>query len=116
MLAISDIAAPVDLSNFVLDIHRDLSVAPRKRKPGPPERIDGMTVGLVSLSPDGPRYHTGEVHPDGDEILCLISRRAQVVREPPGDTTELRAGQACIVRKGEWHRVVALEPGILIYI
>ena len=61
----------VDVSRFSFDIHRDLSVSIRTRKPGPPERIDGMTVGIVTMAHDAP--HGGEVHPDGDEILYLIS-------------------------------------------
>ncbi len=49
---------PVDVSQCSLDIHRDLSIEPRKRKPGPPERIDGMTVGIFTLTEDAP--HDGE--------------------------------------------------------
>jgi len=58
---------PLDVSRFVLDIRRDRTVATRARKPGPPERIDGMTVGIVHVTGDSP--HGGEMHPDGDEIL-----------------------------------------------
>ena len=62
----------VDVTRFALDLRRDLSVTPRAPKPGPPERIDGMTIGFV--------------------------------------------GDACIVRKGEWHRVLMVEPAQLIHI
>jgi hypothetical protein len=57
---------PVDVKRFALDVHRDLSVSPRERTPGPPVRMDGMTVGFVSVMGDTP--HNGEVHPDDDEI------------------------------------------------
>ena len=47
----------IDPDTHILDIHRDLSVAARARKPGPPERIEGMSVGIVTvegaLSPRG---------------------------------------------------------------
>jgi hypothetical protein len=62
---------PVDVTRFSLDLHRDLSVSLRARKPGPPERIDGATIGFVSVTGDPP--HDGEVHPDGDEILVDFS-------------------------------------------
>src|SRR5262245_29861536 len=42
------------------------------RKPGPPERIDGMTVGVVTITDDGPPPQRGEVHSDGDEILYVM--------------------------------------------
>jgi len=63
----------VDASRHALDIHRDLSVSATLRKPGPPERIDGMTVGVVTLTSDALPPHKGEVHPEGDEILYFIA-------------------------------------------
>ena len=106
---------PVDVSRNVFDIHRDLSVSVRPQRPGPPERIDGMTVGIVSMSSDAP--HAGEIHPDGDEILYVIAGRVTVTGESAPDTPlELGAGEACIVTKGEWHRVHLLEPTQLIHI
>jgi hypothetical protein len=35
-----DQIVPIDVTRFVLDLHRDFSVTPRATKPGPPERID----------------------------------------------------------------------------
>jgi quercetin dioxygenase-like cupin family protein len=106
---------PVDVSRFALDIYRDLSISPRARKQGPPERIDGMTVGFVSVTGDPP--HNGEVHPDGDEILYVISGRLRVIGESdPGAAIELGPGDACIVRRGEWHQVMTLQPSQLLHI
>ena len=68
---------PVDVARFSLDLHRDLSVSLRARKPGPPERIDGATIGFVSVIGDAP--HGVEVHPDGDEILYVISGKLRVI-------------------------------------
>ena len=104
----------VDVSRFVFDIRKDLSVTPRERKWGPPERIDGMTVGIVTVTSDAP--HRGEVHPDGDEILYVISGRLRVTGESaPQETFELGPGEACIVRKGEWHLVSLVERGELLH-
>jgi mannose-6-phosphate isomerase-like protein (cupin superfamily) len=98
----------VDVSRFLLDIHRDLSVTPRERKPGPPERIDGTTLGIQTVTEDAP--HGGEIHPDGDEILYVISGRVRVIGESAPDApVELGPGDACIVARGEWHRVQIVE-------
>ena len=106
---------PVDVTRFVLDLRPDFSVAPRATKPGPPQRIDGMTIGFVAVTSDAP--HKGEVHPDGDEILYVVSGRLRVVGESePSRVIELGSGDACIVRKGEWHNVTMVEPAMLIHI
>jgi quercetin dioxygenase-like cupin family protein len=105
---------PVNVSAEVFDIRRDLSVSTRARKPGPPERIDGMTMGIVSMSGDAP--HGGEVHPDGDEILYVLSGRLRVTGESDAEAVELGPGDACIVAKGEWHRVAVLEPAQFVHI
>ncbi|MEW6737665.1 MAG: cupin domain-containing protein [Acidobacteriota bacterium] len=106
---------PVDVSRYSFDIGRDLSVSTRARKPGLPERIDGITIGIVTITHDAP--HGGEVHPDGDEILYIISGKLRVTGESEPDAAiELGPGDACIIRKGEWHRVRVLEPAQLIHI
>jgi quercetin dioxygenase-like cupin family protein len=106
---------PVDVSGYLFDIHRDLSVTTRAHRPGPPTRIDGMTVGIITIEDDAP--HAGEVHPDGDEILYVVSGSLRVTAESePNASIELHAGEACIVPKGEWHRVHVLEKTQLIHI
>jgi mannose-6-phosphate isomerase-like protein (cupin superfamily) len=106
---------PVNVSNCVFDIYRDLSVSVRPLKPGPPDRIDGMTVGFVSVTGDGP--HNGELHPDGDEILYVISGKLRVVGESdPTTAIDLGPGDACIVRRGEWHKITTLQPAELLHI
>jgi mannose-6-phosphate isomerase-like protein (cupin superfamily) len=105
----------IDPARCAFDIHRDLSVTARARKPGPPERIDGMTLGLVSMTGDAP--HGGEVHPDGDEILCVLSGRIRVTCDSAPDAPlELGPGDACIVPKGEWHQVHVVEPARFLHV
>ena len=107
----------VDVLHDVIDIRRDLSIGTRVRKLGPPQRIEGMTMGVVGISPEAPAPHAGEVHPDGDEILYVISGRVRVIGESdPAAAVELGAGEACIVSKGEWHLVQTLEAGELVHI
>ena len=45
---------------------------------GGPVRVDGYTVGVVPHM-DHPPPHRGELHPDGDELLYLVSGRVEVV-------------------------------------
>ena len=57
--------------------------------------------------------HRGEMHPDGDELLYLVSGRIDVILEDGGDeetvgderVESLRPGQAMLVPRGVWHRV-----------
>ena len=105
----------VDVSRQVIDVRSDFSASTRERKPGPPQRIEGMTIGLVEVYEDAP--HRGEVHPDGDEILDVISGKLHVVGESdPGAALDLGPGDVCIVRKGEWRLVTMLEPAQLLHI
>jgi mannose-6-phosphate isomerase-like protein (cupin superfamily) len=111
-----------DLSEMVVALRRDGSsdvIEPDRTKP--PVRYDGFTVGAPFLTGNAP--HRGELHPDGDELLYLISGRVDVVLDD-GDqetigaetTTSLGPGQAFIVPKGVWHRVLVVEPGHFVHI
>lgn len=105
----------VDPKEMTFLLHRDLSVTTRAHAPGPPKRIDGMTMGIITMSQNAP--HNGELHPDGDEILYVISGGVQVRGESaPDKPLELHAGDACIIHKGEWHKVELLETTQLLHI
>jgi mannose-6-phosphate isomerase-like protein (cupin superfamily) len=82
---------------------------------GPP-RIDGYTVGAPMLITEPP--HVGEMHPDADELLYMVSGRVRVRLElDEGDReTQLGPGQAVVVPRGVWHRIFIEEPGQLIHI
>jgi len=82
----------------------------------PPKRIDGFTVGAPELTGDAP--HDGEVHPDGDELLYMVSGAVTVRLElPEGErTVDLGAGDAVVVPQGIWHRITLREPGRLIHV
>ena len=81
-----------------------------------PERIDGLTIGAPHLTGDAP--HDGEVHPDGDEVLYLMSGAVSVRLELPGGDqhVDLAAGDALVVPRGVWHRVTMVEPGQLLHV
>ena len=59
-----------------------------------------------------------EMHPEADELLFLISGAIDVVlQESDGErTVPLEAGEAAIVPRGVWHRLVMRRPGRLLFI
>ena len=62
--------------------------------------------------------HGGEMHPDGDELLFLVSGKLTVVLEDqdPPRHVELTPGQAVVVPRGIWHRVLIVEPSQLVHV
>jgi mannose-6-phosphate isomerase-like protein (cupin superfamily) len=76
---------------------------------------EGRIAGTVPITQDMPLW---EIHPSGDEFLYLLSgRMACILEESHGErVVELRAGEACIVPQGVWHRLLVHEPGDLLFI
>ena len=107
--------APVDLTKSFLALGRD-GKAVVLAATGPPPRVDGFTIGAPRMRRNPP--HAGEVHPDGDEILYLISGGVDVIlEEADGDrTVSVKPGQAVVVPQGVWHRVELSEPSHLLFI
>ncbi len=109
----------IDLTREVLGFDRtDRRVRFVDQVPGrPPRRIDGFTIGAPHLT-DDPPPHDGEMHPDGDEILVLLSGAATLRLELDGDAThvDLVAGDAFVVPQGVWHQITTVTPGQLLHI
>jgi len=111
-----------NLETSVAGLGRDGSSFVVAPAPGPPLRIDGYTVGAPMMTANPP--HRGEMHPDGDELLYLISGRIDVIVEEGGTETTVGAehsetllpGQAFLVPRGAWHRVNVREPSQLVHI
>ena len=59
-----------------------------------------------------------EMHPEGNEILYMLSGACNVVLdEPAGERViNVATGQACLVPQGIWHRQVVIEPGRMLAI
>ena len=59
-----------------------------------------------------------EMHPDADEVLFLVSGAIDVLSEELGveRTVALESGEAVIVPRGVWHRLVMRRPGKLLFI
>src|SRR3954451_23123053 len=108
---------PIDLTREVVGLDRSDRRARIVEQPGgPPQRIDGLTIGAPMITGDAP--HDGEMHPDGDELLHLVTGAVTVRLElPDGDVhVELGAGDAIVIPQGIWHQITMREPGQLIHI
>jgi|ERR1700733_1864355 quercetin dioxygenase-like cupin family protein len=105
----------IDMSRYAVAISRDLHMHRIKNQRGPGARVDGLQVGVADMTRDPP--HNGERHPDGDEFILILSGRVTVtVDSSASDALELGPGDACIIPKGEWHRVHLMEPTRLLHI
>ncbi len=106
----------IDLSACTVGFRSDGTTSVAPNPAGPPVRIDGLSVDAPRLQRAAP--HGGEMHPDGDELLYVVSGRVTVVledREPPR-TVNLAAGEALVVPKGVWHSVEIDEPSQLFHV
>ncbi len=103
-----------DPSTETVGVSRELVASIVPARPDPPIAVDGMTIGIARMSENSP--HGGEMHPDGDEVLYLISGHVNVVFEDAAfDDVAMRPGDGLIVPKGAWHRVDILEPSEIMY-
>lgn len=105
-----------DLTRSLLGLKRDGTASVVPWEAGPPPRVDGLLVGAPFMTQNAP--HGGEMHPDGDEVLFLISGHVDVVLEEDGASSvvEVIPGRAVVIPRGVWHRVVLREPSQLLHI
>ena len=82
---------------------------------GESDRVVGAARGRTAAD-----FHPGEceMHPHGDEVLCLLNGALDVVLEELGSdrTVPLAAGQVFVVPRGVWHRLVLREPADLLFV
>lgn len=107
---------PFDLSKRLAGLERTGRIQLLSRAGGPPPRIDGHTVTAAVMTQNDP--HAGERHPDGDELLYLISGRLQVMLDDDEENrlVQLQPGDAFVVPQGVWHQVLLQEPSHLLAI
>ena len=104
-----------DPAIHTIGISRTLAAEKVPARPDPPVPVDGLTFGVANMQENSP--HGGELHPDGDEVLYLISGRARVVfPEDDYADIELLPGNGLVVPRGVWHRVDILEPCQIVYV
>ena len=103
-----------DPKTQTVGLSRDLQAELLPEQPDPGIPVDGLTFGVATMFENSP--HGGERHPDGDEILYLVSGVARVVFiESNEPDVMLRAGDGLVVPKGVWHRVDIIEPCQIVY-
>ena len=106
---------PFDPTTQTIGIGPDLSASELPAQPDPPVPFAGMTFGVATMSSNSP--HGGERHPDGDEVLYLISGHVRIVFvADPIDDIEVWPGQGLVVPRGLWHRVDIIEPSQIVYL
>ncbi len=73
---------------------------------GPPPHPDGYGVGAPMLAANA--LTTVRCHPDGDELLYLVSGRVHVILETDDDqrVVEVTGGPALVIPRGVWHQVL----------
>jgi len=102
-------------ATHTIGLSRNFVASSFPERPDPPVSVDGATIGVAEMSENSP--HGGEMHPDGDEVLYLISGRANVVfLDSPQEDIEMQPGDGLVVPKGMWHRVDILEPCQIVYV
>jgi mannose-6-phosphate isomerase-like protein (cupin superfamily) len=102
-------------SSHTIGLNRELNASKVPERPDPPISIQGVTFGVATMSENSP--HDGEMHPDGDEILYLISGRVRIVfPDDPEDDIDVSPGDGLVVPKGMWHRVDIIEPSQIVYV
>ena len=81
------------------------------------ERTD-LAGRLVAIFPYDADWTSWEVHPDGDEIVVLLSGAVDLVLDLPGGhrTVELRDRGAAVVPRGVWHTANVLAPSEALHI
>ena len=100
---------------YTIGINRQLAASKVPERPDPPIPFDGVTFGVATMSENAP--HGGEMHPDGDEVLYLISGSVRVVfLEGSKEVVDVGPGDGLVVPKGRWHRVDIIEPCQIVYL
>jgi quercetin dioxygenase-like cupin family protein len=108
---------PVGFADNIGALLRDGSSFTQPKQPGSSARFDGFTVASYVLTETPP--HDGERHADGDELLLVISGECvAVVDTADGGTEEtpIRAGDAFLIPRNTWHRLVIDEPCHIVFV
>jgi mannose-6-phosphate isomerase-like protein (cupin superfamily) len=118
-------SGPFDLSATYLRLRPDASVEPLAVDATFWQRIGAGELGtfhneyLVAVHAFDADWRVWEMHPNGDEVVCLLSGTATFVLEEQGGRREValeQSGSYVIVPKGTWHTARTKGPCRLIFI
>lgn len=113
---------PLDLASTFVVLQPDRSAVPVAVTPTIWQDLDrdfGSFKGraLVSCFSFDRDWETWEMHPAGDEVVCLLSGRASFEFEGRGQVAELTVPGAClIVPRGTWHTAHTTVPTKMLFI
>jgi len=116
--------ATLDLSSTFVHLSNRGDAAPVELTPSfwresSGDRLYDRLVGAFDFKcPEDLHSSMQEMHPEADELLFLISGAIDIVLQETAEerTLSLEAGQAAIVPRGVWHRLVMRKPGKLLFI
>jgi len=118
-------SGPFELSSTYLRLRSDASVEPLRVDDTFWQRIAAGELGTFhneymvtshAFSEDWPMW---EMHPNGDEIVCLLSGAAVFVLERQNGNDEIAmgaSGEFVIVPKGTWHTARVAMPSRMLFI
>lgn len=113
---------PLDLASTFVVLEPDQSAVPVAVTPTIWQDLDrdfGSFKGraLVSCFSFDHDWETWEMHPAGDEVVCLLSGRASFEFEGRGHVAELAVPGTClIVPRGTWHTAHTTVPTKMLFI
>ncbi|UAJ12971.1 cupin domain-containing protein [Glacieibacterium megasporae] len=76
----------------------------------------GRMVSIIESPGDWPNW---EMHPEGEELIYLLSGRMTLVLDKGSgslDRVELEVGKATVMPRGVWHTADVSEPGKALYV
>jgi mannose-6-phosphate isomerase-like protein (cupin superfamily) len=82
------------------------------------ERTDLHEGRLVTVFPMAADWPHWEIHPEGDELVYLLSGAMDLILDEAGGkrVVALRAPAGAIVPRGVWHRAVVRKPGHALFV
>lgn len=116
---------PYELDSTFLRLGNNASVEPLAVDDGFWEKLGRGEFGdfhneyLVTSHVFNQDWTSWEMHPNGDEIVCLIEGAVTFVLEQDGAHRELhldRTGELVIVPRGTWHTARVGEPSRMLFI
>jgi mannose-6-phosphate isomerase-like protein (cupin superfamily) len=79
---------------------------------------DGDEGRLVCIVSQDATWDTWERHPAGEELVVLLTGRADLIQDVDGThrVVELHSGQAVVNPRNVWHTTLGHEPGTALFI
>jgi mannose-6-phosphate isomerase-like protein (cupin superfamily) len=110
-----DLNAPFALTGMRVPLPDGPSL--RSRLALDPDLRSGRMLGVHAVRTDDDVHAAQwEMHPSGDELLCVCSGRIDLVLDEAGGprVIALEPMTGVIVPRGTWHRLLVVEPSVLV--